>query len=469
MMRKNWAVTLAALAGSLLVPLSAPCQAPKPAGPPRQPSADLAARKQLAAYMTDFRDHPDDAALRDKIVQLAKSMKTPPLVPQAARTDFGKAAEQAKSAAKAEDFKAAAKLFEQVALQAPWYADAYYGAASAYAKAADYDGAKRNLALYMAAVRPGADTQEAENLQRDVEQQQRLRQFQQALDDLKKNPNDGARREALIRQGASFTPPLPLPEDAQRYLSRGKAAMTDAKKAEDFTDAVQQFRKATEAAPWYGPSYYNLAVAQSAASDFGGAQRNLKLYLAWTQDPDDTQAAKDLMYQIEYKQEKAERERQEREAEARRQAQDQQAEAQRQAELKYRVNEGLSGNWDGQQGCRGASVNVSGASFSASVYCQLGDNMRGSGTVSLEGSKQGLQLSGSATFSGGTMISTGCSLPSASSSYDGVVSDDGKTITLRINFPAYFSQSVGMGIFKRCVNGSGRVDHWSPLTVILAR
>ena len=32
-------------------------------------------------------------------------------------------------------FETVAQLFEQVAVQAPWYADAYYNAAFAYAKA----------------------------------------------------------------------------------------------------------------------------------------------------------------------------------------------------------------------------------------------------------------------------------------------------------------------------------------------
>jgi hypothetical protein len=186
-------------------------------------------------------------------------------------------------------------------------------------------------------------------------------------------------------------------------------------------------------------------------------------------DSSDAPKVKKLMYELEYKQEKAVREQAAREAESRRQAQEREAEGQRQAELKYRLNEGLGGNWDGQQGCRGGSVSVSGASFSASLNCAVGDNMRGSGTVTLQGSKQGLQLSGSATFAGGTMTSTLCSLPATTSAFDGSVSEDGKSMTMRLNYPTFYSESVGMAIFKRCVNGSVRVDHWTPITVILVR
>jgi len=131
-------------------------QPAKPAAAPHPSAADATARKQLAVYMADFRSHPDDAELRDKIIDLAKSLKPAPAIPQAARADFTKAAAQLKTASTAADYKAVAGLFEQVAAQAPWYAGAYYNAASAYAKAAELDSAKRNLAFYLKAVRPGA-------------------------------------------------------------------------------------------------------------------------------------------------------------------------------------------------------------------------------------------------------------------------------------------------------------------------
>lgn len=149
------------LLGLMLLPLfcaaaiPARAQAAKPAAPSQQQAADAAARKQLAAYLADFKNNPEDTTLHDEIIELAKTLKPAPVVPLPARADFAKATAQVRAAASADDFKAAAKAFEQVAAQAPWYADAYFNAASAYAKAVDYDSAKRNLALYMAAVRPG--------------------------------------------------------------------------------------------------------------------------------------------------------------------------------------------------------------------------------------------------------------------------------------------------------------------------
>jgi hypothetical protein len=72
--------------------ISAQAQTARPAAPSRQQAADAAARKQLAAYMVDFRKHPDDDQLRGKIIELAKTLKPAPLIPQVARTDFAKAA-----------------------------------------------------------------------------------------------------------------------------------------------------------------------------------------------------------------------------------------------------------------------------------------------------------------------------------------------------------------------------------------
>lgn len=447
------AMLLFALVAAGAAQTAAQAQTNKPVVLTRQQATELAARKQFAAALVEYRKQPSDVTLRDQVIQLAKGLKIAPAVPVATKADFAKAAAQYKSAAAADDYKNAATLFEQVAAQAPWFGDAYYNAAAAWAKVPDFDNAKRNLAVYLAAAREGASTNDAQELMKQIERQESVLQFHLAVAELNQHPADNAQREKIIRQAAALDPPPPLPEDTQRFLARGKVAMSDAKQEVDFEDAAHQFRQAIDASPWYGPAYYNLAVALNAAADYEGARQNLNLYLAWTRDSADIKATKDLIYQLEYKQEKAAREQIARDAEAARQAQERQAEAQRQAELRYRLNEGLSGNWSGQQGCSGANVAVNGAGFSATLYCGVGSNMRGSGNVSLQGSKQDLQLSGSATFPAGTMISTGCGTPSTTSSFDGFVSEDGRSITIRLNYPNFYSESVGMGISSVATTG----------------
>jgi tetratricopeptide (TPR) repeat protein len=281
----------------------APAQTAKPAVPSHQQTTDAAARKQLATYLEDFKNNPEDATLRDHIIELAVTLKPAPAVPLPARADFSKAMAQMKAAASADDFKAAAKAFEQVAAQAPWYAEAYFNAASAYTKAVDYDSAKRNLALYMAAVRPGVNTQKAEDLQRDIEQQQAKQQFQQTLQQLQANPNDAAREQIIKLAQAMKTPPV-IPEQAREHYIMAQTFMERATENSGFVSAVEQYKAALLVAPWWANAYKKLAIAQKAANQYDDAIASLNLYLL-TQ-PADARDAQDEIYKLKADKELAE-------------------------------------------------------------------------------------------------------------------------------------------------------------------
>jgi tetratricopeptide (TPR) repeat protein len=262
--------------------------------------------------MTDFRAHPEDVELRNKIIELAKTLKPAPVVPQVVRDDFAKAVAQLKNASTADDFKAVAMLFEQITAKAPWYADAYYNAAVAYAKAADYDSAKRNLTLYLAAARPDTNTQNAENLQRDLDRQQSelkrqqsLQQFQQALKEFSGNPNDAA-RERIIKLAQGMKPAPDVPDDAARSVARGRAALKDAKSTAAFKEVIAEFQKASLLAPWSADIYYNLGLVQDKAGNYAEALQNLKLYLLAAPDADDAKAVRNLIFEVEYRKDKAE-------------------------------------------------------------------------------------------------------------------------------------------------------------------
>jgi hypothetical protein len=296
------------LLGLMLLPLlcaaavPARAQTAKPAVPSHQQTADAAARKQLAAYLADFQNNPEDATLRGEIVELARTLKPAPVIPQLARADFAKAAAQMKAASSADDFKAAATLFEQVAVQAPWFADADLNAASAYAKAADYDSAKRNLALYLAAVRPGVDTQNAEHLQRDLDrqqaaqqQQQETQQFQQALQQFRADPSDAARQQIIKLAQAMKTPPA-IPEEAREHYVMAQAFKEKATESSGFASAIEQYKAALLAAPWWADAYEKLAIAQKAAHRYDDAIASLNLYLL-TQ-PADARDAQDEIYKL---------------------------------------------------------------------------------------------------------------------------------------------------------------------------
>ena len=273
----------------------APAQTAKPAAPSRQQVADEAARKQLAAYMADFQNNPDNATLRSQIVALAKTLKPAPAIPQPALDDFAKAEAQMKAASSADAFKAAAKLFEQAAAEAPWYADADYNAAYAYAQAADYDSAKRSLTLYLAAVRPGVDTKNAEEMGRDLDRQQSMQQLQQVLQQFSANPSDAARQQIIKLVQAMKTPPE-IPEEARGHYVMALVLVKEAESDGNYERAIEQYKAALLAAPWWGDAYKKLADAQKAAGQYDDAIASLNLYQL-TQ-PSEARSSQDEIYRL---------------------------------------------------------------------------------------------------------------------------------------------------------------------------
>lgn len=132
--------------------------------------------------------------------------------------------------------------------------------------------------------------------------QQTLNQY---ISDLQKNPNDNALREKIIKFVQEMQQKPAIPEEAERYMARGTAAAKGAKNPNDFKDAVREFEKASLVAPWLANAYYNLGVAQDGAGMYTEAIKSLKLYLLAVPNASD---AKKLIYEIEYRQEKAAKE-----------------------------------------------------------------------------------------------------------------------------------------------------------------
>jgi tetratricopeptide (TPR) repeat protein len=306
----------------LLFAVPAQPQTPKPAMTTHpQSTADAAARKQLAAYLAEYRSDPSNADLRDKIIELAKTLKPAPLVPQAARTEFAKAMAQLKAAATPGDDKVAAAAFEQVAAQAPWYADAYFNAASAYAKAGDLSNAKLNLALYNSAVRPGVSTAAADTLQSEIdrqqaeiarqkaeaERQQAQQQFQQALQAFQKNPSDSA-RESLIKLAQSLPSKPQLPGDVIESIGGAAYAVKNATSDVDLIAAAEAYKKASLLAPWVPDYYFNQGVAYEKAKRYDDAIAAFNWYLMAAPTANDADSVRERIGGLKYaKQREAEK------------------------------------------------------------------------------------------------------------------------------------------------------------------
>jgi len=277
-------------------PSSSPAQAAKRPSSSRPQVADSASRTQLAAYLADFQKHPDDPTLRKEIVELAATMNPAPAISPLARDTFARATAKMRTASSADDFRAAAGLFEQAAIQAPWYADADYSAASAYAKAGDSDAARRNLAFYQDALRPGVDHHLAEDLRGNIDSQQATQQFQQALSQFAANPTTAARLQIIKIVQAMKTPPE-IPEDARGHYVMASVLANSVEDNPTYAKrAVDEYNAALLSAPWWGDVYRKLASVQTASAQYDDAIANLSFYLLI--QPADARNTQDEIYRL---------------------------------------------------------------------------------------------------------------------------------------------------------------------------
>lgn len=125
---------------------------------------------------------------------------------------------------------------------------------------------------------------------------------------LKAAPSNQQLREKIIKFALEIQPQPAVPEEAKRHMSRGQAAIRAANLPEDWADAVMEYEKAVYLAPWYADAYYNLGIARDKAGQFDGASWALNLYLMAKPDARDAEQVRSLIYEIEYRQEKAAKE-----------------------------------------------------------------------------------------------------------------------------------------------------------------
>jgi tetratricopeptide (TPR) repeat protein len=119
---------------------------------------------------------------------------------------------------------------------------------------------------------------------------------------VQKAPADEALRRKSIELALAIKPAPAVPEEAERRMARGAAAVAEAKEKAGYLDAAKEFEAATLAAPWWGDAYYNLGVAYDKAGKPIEALAALKLAVA--ADPA-SKDAKTLMYQVEFRADKA--------------------------------------------------------------------------------------------------------------------------------------------------------------------
>lgn len=128
--------------------------------------------------------------------------------------------------------------------------------------------------------------------------QQTLNQY---VADLRKNPNDYALREKIIKHVQTMRPAPAVPEEARRHYVMAKTLSDEAKKVEDFNDSIAEFRGALLAAPWWAEANRDFGLTLEAAQRYDEAIAYIKLYMATNPGSDRTRAAQDEIYKIEAK------------------------------------------------------------------------------------------------------------------------------------------------------------------------
>lgn len=124
----------------------------------------LSPHAQLAQYMRDLKSSPDDAELRQKIIELVSKIKPKPEVPEEARRRLMRGNSAFKGATSNDDFDRAIGQYQQATIAAPWWPDPYFNLAKAQEARGRYDEAATALSLYLATKPSAADARIAQDM-----------------------------------------------------------------------------------------------------------------------------------------------------------------------------------------------------------------------------------------------------------------------------------------------------------------
>jgi len=111
--------------------------------------------------------------------------------------------------------------------------------------------------------------------------------------------------ERILSLSRKLNPPPIVPEEAKRSMARGRAAVKAAQSAADFAAANIEFSTAAYYAPWLAETYYNSGVVRDKAGMYDEAIWALRMYLQAKPGAADKEQVRGLIYEIEYRKEKA--------------------------------------------------------------------------------------------------------------------------------------------------------------------
>jgi tetratricopeptide (TPR) repeat protein len=118
--------------------------------------------EQLQQLTAQLQNSPGDQELREKIINMAKTVAPAPALPEEAERRMARGVAAFKEAKSVSDYKDAVVEFEKATLVAPWYADAYYNLALADEAIGDHKAAIATLHLYQLFKLSEAETRTAQ-------------------------------------------------------------------------------------------------------------------------------------------------------------------------------------------------------------------------------------------------------------------------------------------------------------------
>jgi hypothetical protein len=223
-----------------------------------------------------------------------------------------------------------------------------------------------------------------------------------------------------------------VPEEARRYMVRGRTAIEMAKTTDDLRFAVKELEQAARLAPQWADPYFNLGVVHEKLGNTAGAITSFKRYLELAPGADDAAKVRDKIIALEYRQERT---------------------AQAVA---------LSGNWSGY------TVRVDGDRFTAVgnsrpapveviFHGMAGEIPQGSklpdAVHRFEGQIAGATIKGIVTRDVFIEGRSGCEIPKERSEFTGNVNDAGTQIVLK--FPRTTYRADWTGVFWGLENCTG--------------
>lgn len=130
-------------------------------------------------------------------------------------------------------------------------------------------------------------------------------ELKQLTAQLQGNPTDPALREKIIKLARTTKLAPAIPAEAERFDGRGEYAFKSAKSEADYLAAGQEFEKASNAAPWFAPYYFNAGTAYEKAQRPAEAKRNFEFYLVASPNAQDARDVRRKISGLEFSIEKA--------------------------------------------------------------------------------------------------------------------------------------------------------------------